>query len=251
MARFNPIEGGTEPPEKPTKKPRAKAPATKKKESLTGGISGADFMAMLGGDRQKVCLPSQTESPPPSISLVVKTPNPLGVSKPDNIIPIMAAAITVPSAIEVLRAIQRERNLRVLPEPPEPPTTFSEYFGEPVYTYSRQQAIDDGVLVDGMAGDLDEISRQHFKYPIAMTATVFGLMQQAVEQQGCDYKGVWHDILWMAKKGVTIKLSESCVLFEVAICTEKEKPMIHTLKCHLGPGDKGEPVITIMLKNED
>jgi len=254
MARFNPIEGGTEPPEKPLRKKavtKSEKPTktTTKTQPIAGGISGADFMAMLGGARQETGSSSQTASsspvPEPAIETMIKTPNPLGVLQNDKIIPITPK---LPSAMDALRAVQREHNLCLLPKQ-------ETVFGEAIYTYSRRQAIEDGVLVDGMVGDLAEISRQHFKYPIAMTDSVFALMQGAVEHpdMGCDYKGVWHDILWMAKKGVTKKLSESCVLFEVAIGSDKTKkqPVVHTLKCHVGPGDKAEPVITIMLKNED
>ena len=58
MARFNPIKGGTEPPAKPAKasrkKPKAAPPPPFRKSGsdhakppLTGGISSADFLAML------------------------------------------------------------------------------------------------------------------------------------------------------------------------------------------------------------
>ena len=66
-----------------------------------------------------------------------------------------------------------------------------------ISAYTRAQAIDDGVLVDGTIGDLAEVSRQHYKTNIAMTIAVFDLIDRAVKHPDwCnDYAGVWHDIL--------------------------------------------------------
>ncbi len=78
---------------------------------------------------------------------------------------------------------------------------LSEIFGNAIHTYSRRQAIDDGVLIDAMVGELAEVSRQHYKYPVAMTDGVFGLIRRAVEnKRHCnDYRGVWHDVLYMSR----------------------------------------------------
>ena len=121
-----------------------------------------------------------------------------------------------------------------------------------IYTYTRAQAIEDGTLVDGTIGDLAEVTRQHYKYPVAMTATVFALMEQAVNnKKHCnDWRGVWHDILWMSRSYITRRLDESSHLFEVII-TGTGRKRKHTLKIVCGPGDDAEPVITIMLPEED
>ncbi len=127
-----------------------------------------------------------------------------------------------------------------------------EVFGEVIYGYSRAQAIEDGVLVDGTIGDLAEVSRQHFRYPIAMTAAVFGLMEKAVNHpKHCnDYKGVWHDICWMAKCGISRRFDPTTHLFRVII-TGTGRKRLHTLKMVCGPGDNAEPVLTVMLPEED
>ena len=121
-----------------------------------------------------------------------------------------------------------------------------------VYTYTRAQAIEDGVLVDGNIGDLAEVTRQHYKWPVAMTAAVFALMEQAVNHpKWCnDFKGVWHDILGMSKMYITRRISKSSHLFEVII-TGTGRKRKHTLKVICGPGDDAEPVITILLPEED
>ena len=121
-----------------------------------------------------------------------------------------------------------------------------------VYAYTRAQAIEDGVLVDATIGDLAEVTRQHFKYPVAMTASVFALMTRAVEHPKHlnDYKGVWHDILWMSRKNVTRRFDSATHLFKVWI-TGAGRKRWHELKIVCHPGDNGEPVLTIMFPEED
>ncbi len=131
-------------------------------------------------------------------------------------------------------------------------SSLSDFFGDAISTYSRRQAIEDGVLVDGMQPELAEISRQHYKHPVAMTAGVFDLIERAVDHPNhCnDYRGVWHDILWMSKMNITRQFSESCHLFKVII-TGLGRKRTHELKVVCGPGDDAEPVVTIMLPEED
>ena len=130
--------------------------------------------------------------------------------------------------------------------------TPENVFGAPISVYTRQQAIEDGVLIDMMQGEPGEVSRQHYKYPIACTAGLFGLMRQAVEHpRWCnDYLGIWHDILTMSKSTYAKKLGRSTVLFEVRI-TGTGCRCVHSLRLVVGPGDDLEPVITIMLPDED
>lgn len=121
---------------------------------------------------------------------------------------------------------------------------------EVISRYTRRQAIEDGVLVDGSIGDLAEVSRQHYKHPIAMTAAVWALIDRAVKnRKHCnDYKGVWHDILWMSRLAPAVDYPSR--LFSVII-TGVGRKRRHTLKIHCGPGDEGEPVLTVMLPEED
>ena len=130
--------------------------------------------------------------------------------------------------------------------------TLESVFGTPISIYTRQQAIEDGVLADMMQGELGEVSRQRYKYPIACTAGLFSLMRQAVEHpRWCnDYPGILHDILTMSKSTYAKTLDQSTVLFEARI-TGTGRKCVHALKLIVGPGDDMEPVITIMLPEED
>ncbi len=129
--------------------------------------------------------------------------------------------------------------------------TMQDMFGPVISSYSRAQAIEDGVLVDANIGDLAEVTRQHFKYPVAMTAAVFRLMEKAVNNpRWCnDYRGVWHDILHMSKVAIVRRIDPTQHLFRVII-TGTGRRKYHTLKIVCHPGDNAEPVLTVMMPNE-
>ena len=117
--------------------------------------------------------------------------------------------------------------------------------------YTREQAIEDGVLVDLMQDEMEAVCRQHYKYPVACTAAVFSIMQKAVDNPrwGNDYAGVLHDMLWMSRTHRQ-QLDPSTVLFDVII-KGAGRQSIYRFKMVCGPGDDEEPVMTIMLTNED
>jgi hypothetical protein len=47
------------------------------------------------------------------------------------------------------------------------------------------------------------------------------------------------------------KFGGSEFLYKLYVVTNRRKPRLITLKAHCGPGDECEPVITIMLPEED
>ncbi|MEW6657411.1 MAG: DUF6573 family protein [Thermodesulfobacteriota bacterium] len=134
----------------------------------------------------------------------------------------------------------------------------SQAFEWPVIDmYTRQMAITDGVLVDLMQpGFIGLVRQAGIKFPVAMTAAAF---QDYVEltpkakEAGNDIKGRLWDVLWMLRteilKSRGRNLSE--ILFQFYCVTDRIKPSLCTLKSVVGPGDDGEPVITIMKPEED
>jgi len=128
---------------------------------------------------------------------------------------------------------------------------MTEIFGDVISIYTRAQAIEDGFLVDLMQNDFGDVSRQHYKFPIACTVSVFEIMQKAVENQRyCnDYAGILHDMLWMSKV-MKHQIDESTVIFRVII-QGAGRSKYYDFKLVVGPGDNAEPVITIMLPGED
>jgi hypothetical protein len=90
-----------------------------------------------------------------------------------------------------------------------------------ISSYSRAQAIDDGVLIDLMQDEQTaKLCREHYKFPIACTAALWQLVQQAISnpKYGNDLLGVLHDILWMSRRNKKAVSNDGCTwLFQVLI----------------------------------
>lgn len=129
--------------------------------------------------------------------------------------------------------------------------TMEETFGEVIYSYSRAQAIEDGVLVDLMQDKMLDVCRQHYKYPIACTAAVWNIIERAVSNPRAhnDFAGVVHDMLWMSRM-MKRRVDNSTVIFRVKIVGAGAKKLFD-FKMVCGAGDDAEPVLTIMLPEED
>ncbi len=118
-----------------------------------------------------------------------------------------------------------------------------------VYTYSRAQAIADGVLVE-----VSDMAREAgINFPVALTAGLWnGYIVPAEESSlHCQcIKGRLWDTLWLfrcAAKG----FSGDTLFFDVAYAVTGRRVSTVKLKAVCGPGDTAEPVITIMLPDED
>jgi hypothetical protein len=116
-------------------------------------------------------------------------------------------------------------------------------FGEIIYSYTRTQAIEDGVLVD--LSNVDSV-KQHWKLPLACTSTVWSIIEEALNQAGQDVSGICHDISTMAKLAIRGAGNTEQLRFKVIVTGRT-----HELKLHIGPGDTAAPVLTLMLPNED
>jgi hypothetical protein len=145
--------------------------------------------------------------------------------------------------------------------------SMEELFGELIYSYSRAQAIEDGVLVDlndpsfTFRPGLNICAEAGIKYPVAMTIAAFAKTVSELDTPlpPCqDISGRLWDVLTMfplaAKRGgseirfpVTV-VNWVCVGGKRINRTKRETVI---LKALCGPGDSGEPVITIMLPDED
>lgn len=131
---------------------------------------------------------------------------------------------------------------------PERPDSFAEGW-DVIFSYSRAQAIEDGVLVD-----VSETAREAgIKYPTVVTRRVWDELVAPNEEQkgwGQDEKGRLWDVLYMfAHKARTS--SADLLEYEVLVVKNRIQPDTIKLKAHCGPGDTPEPVITIMFPGED
>lgn len=121
---------------------------------------------------------------------------------------------------------------------------------EVISTYSRKEAIEDGVLVD-VSGHAKELG---FNYPVALTQAAWVQFVQVPEglEAEQDESGRLRDVLWMLLNA--IKRSKNGgpeVYFSLYLKNNHSKSKHEILKSICHAGDGGEAVITIMLPNED
>jgi hypothetical protein len=117
-----------------------------------------------------------------------------------------------------------------------------------IYSYTRAQAIADGVLID-----VSETAKEAgIVYPTAFTAAVWAKYVETLEKVGCpDEKARVAYLLFMfhaAAKASSPKTDT--LLFDVIVMID-DKLKTEKLKSICGPGDSAEPVLTIMLPGED
>ncbi|NMF90727.1 DUF6573 family protein [Aromatoleum petrolei] len=132
--------------------------------------------------------------------------------------------------------------------------SLESLFGNVIYAYSRADATADGVLVD-----VSEAAHEAgFRIPMAMTAAAWDDCVQWCEadskrQTPQDEAGRLWDVVWMAAiagrnaRGERVPFQ----LYRVPRGGRAIRPRLTTLHLHIGPGDVGEPVITILLPTED
>lgn len=116
-------------------------------------------------------------------------------------------------------------------------------FGEVIYSYTRKQAIEDGVLIN-----LSQfpVIRVFWSQNLCCTDSVWAAIEEATKA-GCDLDGVLHDISWIAKTTISQgNRTADTVKFKVAIGNRTVD-----LKLICGPGDHAEPVLTLLLQHED
>ena len=118
-----------------------------------------------------------------------------------------------------------------------------------IYAYTRSQALADGVLVDvsQMAAEAG------FRYPTAITADLHARLAPNEQEQalGQSYEGRLWDVVFLAafaarRLGTADRGSFEVGLFEAeAAPPHRTRHVTLVLWMVVGPGDQGEPVITI------
>jgi hypothetical protein len=99
-----------------------------------------------------------------------------------------------------------------------------------ISTYTRRQAIEDGVLVDLRQGDLDAVCRQGgFLWPIACTSTVFHdciEVTPAAARAGCNIRGRLWDILHTLKLAIQGRRPTTEIYFDGLVVTDRMQPTL-------------------------
>ena len=144
---------------------------------------------------------------------------------------------------------QRRMNMDKLPSSPEPSV-------EVISTYTRAQALEDGLLLD-----VTEVAREvGFCWPVAMTRAAWEdcVAWSETDNQRQLYQDesarLW-DVLWVAWNAIRRNpRNEPWVRYHLCRVPRDGKsvtPSAATLKLVAGPDDGGEPVVTILHPDED
>ncbi len=122
-----------------------------------------------------------------------------------------------------------------------------------ISTYSRAEAIEDGALVD-VTPTAHEAG---FRYPVAITQALQAMLEPGEAEQalGQSYAGRLWDTLWMAwlsaRRTQGDRFTFQVILAEASADAHDGLALPEvTLVAVCGPGDHGEPVITIGLPND-
>lgn len=125
-----------------------------------------------------------------------------------------------------------------------------------IHTHTRAQLVEDGDLID-----VSETAREAgFTLPVAITRAAWAdcvewTAETDKRKATCqDEAGRLWDVVYMARLAARVRGDEPRRLFElyrVPVQGRGIRPRRVALAMHIGPGDAGEPVITIGLPNED
>jgi hypothetical protein len=141
--------------------------------------------------------------------------------------------------------------------------TSREIFGEPIYTYTRAQAIEDGQLID-----VSTTAREAgIVWPVALTSAAWAdcvEWNDATEARkgytGQSEGGRLWGVVWMLSLAVRSALRRGLdasqqplyfSLLRTPTAGRGVQPRKATLKFMVGPDDNGRPCITVMLPSED
>lgn len=159
-------------------------------------------------------------------------------------------------------------------------TAEHEVFGPVIASYTRAQAIEDGLLVDVSQADG---CKGHFKFPVALTRAAWaaaieaggewraedlpntpqandaaeaagtGAIERLHLPGGQSIAGRLHDVCWMLKAAILVHPGPIDHMRFRLLVDRSGNGRTETLELAAvcGPGDTCEPVITIMLPNED
>ena len=122
-------------------------------------------------------------------------------------------------------------------------------FGDIVFSYTRRQALEDGLQVDvsQVAGEAG------IRFPVFLTRTAWDTYVEVPEGvTGQDEAGRLWDILWMLRCHIG-RSNGAELAFQLYVRNDNRRPRLVTLKAVCGPRDidDPQPAITIMMPDED
>ncbi len=118
-----------------------------------------------------------------------------------------------------------------------------------IHSYSRKEALEDGVLID-----VTETAKEAgFRYPVALTSAAWATcVSIPTGVTGQDEAGRLWDVLTMLRLATRSGSSGTSTLtFDVLILNDRTGPKPVRLKAVCGPDDYLSPCLTLMLPEED
>jgi hypothetical protein len=120
-----------------------------------------------------------------------------------------------------------------------------------IHSYTRADAIRDGYLVDVSA----TAKEAGIRWPVALTRAVWERFVAVPPGVVCqDEAGRLWDVAWLLRwaiRGAGLSAREGRFGVHVRNDNRDRTPPLVQLKALCGPGDDGEPVLTVMLPHED
>jgi hypothetical protein len=118
-----------------------------------------------------------------------------------------------------------------------------------IHSYSRKEAIDDGVLVDVTAA----AKEAGFRYPVALTSAAWATCVAIPSGvAGQDEAGRLWDVLTLLRHACRARSGDESVRhFDVLVLNDNTTPKPVRLKAVCGPDDDLSPCLTVMLPEED
>lgn len=119
-----------------------------------------------------------------------------------------------------------------------------------IHTYTRKQAFKDGVLVDVT----EQAKENGFKLPVAVSCNLYHgyvVPNDSVDGEGQSVEDRLHDLFMITKAAAASRWKDNRVSYDVLFKTgPKTLEMVRCLAI-VGPGDDGEPVMTLMLPGDE
>jgi hypothetical protein len=123
-------------------------------------------------------------------------------------------------------------------------------YADLIQAYTRADAIRDGVLID-----VSPVAREAgIRYPVALTRAAWERCVAVPPGVVCqDEAGRLWDVLWLLACAVRGGAGGQEVRFGVHVRNDNRDgtPPLVRLKALCSPGDQGEPVVTVMMPDED
>ncbi len=124
--------------------------------------------------------------------------------------------------------------------------SIEELFGPVIYAYTRAQALKDGELID-----VTPLAREAGigKFPVAVTRGLDAICTPPKTSHESRDGRLW-DVLWLLSFQIRVLARQGKQADRIAYQVKIGRRLVNVV-ARCGPGDDAEPVITVMLPEDD